>query len=571
MPEERADTFLRLIRRAGRGRLKVYLGYGAGVGKTYQMLLEGHRLKDEGIDVVVGLVETHGRAETAKLTEGLEVVPRRRQDYRGVVLEEMDLDAVLARKPQVALIDELAHTNVPGSRNPKRYQDVLDILAEGIHVITTLNIQHLESLYDIVEKATHVKIRERIPDTVLGEADQLVNVDLTTEDLRKRLLEGKIYPPERIQTALENFFKETNLEELRELTLRELAAQIDQRRRETPEEKAVGTPDQIMVCLSSRGPRSEALLRYASRLAGKLNRNWFAVYVQTPSEEPTVIDAQTQRILSGTLTLAKQLGAMVFTYKGEDIADTILRFAREYRVGTIVVGSPTPFPAWKRWMGERSTVDRLIHDARGMTVVVLDTRGEEAAHPRPAPERGESEAPPAPARTIERTVPPASRQPVLSDLISPRRIVMWNNPVPKELALRTLVDAAVAGGGLGDPATILGQVLKREEEGSTFFNEGIAFPHARVENLEHPVVAMGVTRQGVEDLSTEKPVEYIFLVLTPADSPDIQVRILGILARISRNRHLLLKIQSCHNSEEVLSAVQDWEAQQVASGVEPAP
>ena len=149
MPEERADTFLRLIRRAGRGRLKVYLGYGAGVGKTYQMLLEGHRLKDEGIDVVVGLVETHGRAETAKLIEGLEVVPRRRQEYRGVVLEEMDLDAVLARKPQVALIDELAHTNVPGSRNPKRYQDVQDILAEGIHVITTLNIQHLESLYDI--------------------------------------------------------------------------------------------------------------------------------------------------------------------------------------------------------------------------------------------------------------------------------------------------------------------------------------------------------------------------------------------------------------------------------------
>ena len=163
MPEERADTFLRLIRRAGRGRLKVYLGYGAGVGKTYQMLLEGHRLKDEGIDAVVGLVETHGRAETAKLIEGLEVVPRRRQEYRGVVLEEMDLSAVLARKPQVALIDELAHTNVPGSRNPKRYQDVQDILAEGIHVITTLNIQHLESLYDMVEKATHVKIRETDP------------------------------------------------------------------------------------------------------------------------------------------------------------------------------------------------------------------------------------------------------------------------------------------------------------------------------------------------------------------------------------------------------------------------
>jgi len=567
MPEERTDTFLRLIRRAGRGRLKVYLGYGAGVGKTYQMLLEGHRLKDEGIDVVVGLVETHGRSETARLIEGLEVVPRRRQEYRGVFLEEMDLDAVLTRKPQVALIDELAHTNIPGSRNPKRYQDVQDILAEGIHVITTLNIQHLESLYDMVEKATHVKIRERIPDTVLGEADQLVNVDLTTEDLRKRLLEGKVYPPERIQTALENFFKAANLEKLRELTLRELAAQIDQRRRETPEEEAVGTPDQIMVCLSSRGPDSETLLRYASRLAGKLNRNWYAVYVQTPSEEPTVIDSHTQRILSGTLTLAKQLGAMVFTYKGEDIADTVLRFAREYRVGTIVVGSPKPVPAWKRLFGAGSTVDRLVHDARGMTVVVLDTRKGEAIPVRPP--LGSREFPSFPAQKTEPTAPSVALQPVLSHLLNPRRIVIWNQPVRKELAIRTLVDAAISDSGVGDPATVLGLVLKREEEGSTFFNEGMAFPHARVENLDAPVVAMGVTRQGVQDISTEKPVDHIFLVLTPAQFPDIQVRILGILARVSRNRHLLLKIQSCRTPEEILLAVQEWETQQAIGVVDP--
>jgi len=569
MPEERADTFLRLIRRTGRGRLKVYLGYGAGVGKTYQMLLEGHRLKDEGIDVVVGLVETHGRAETARLIEGLEVVPRRRQEYRGVVLEEMDLDAVLARKPQVALIDELAHTNVPGSRNPKRYEDVQDILAAGIHVITTLNIQHLESLYDMVEKATHVKIRERIPDTVLGEADQLVNVDLTTEDLRKRLLEGKVYPPERIETALENFFKAANLEKLRELTLRELASQIDQRRRETPEEEAAGTPDQVLVCLSSRGPNSETLLRYASRLAGKLNRNWYAVYVQTPSEEPTVIDSHTQRILSGTLTLAKQLGAMVFTYKGEDIPDTLLRFAREYRVGTIVVGSPSPIPAWKRLFGAGSTVDRLIRDAGGITVVVLDTRTEEVLHPRPSRKTPDTTL--LPEREAEPSGQPDAMHPVLSPLLRPGRILIWNQPVRKELALRTLVDAAVSDSGIGDPATVLGMVLKREEEGSTFFNEGVAFPHARVENLDAPVVAMGVTRQGVPDVPTGRPVDYIFLVLSPARSPDIQVKILGILARVSRNRHLLLKIQSCRTPEEILSSIQEWENQQAIGVVEPAP
>lgn len=553
-PEDRADNFLRMIRRAGRGRLKVYLGYGAGVGKTYQMLLEGHRLKDDGIDVVVGLVETHGRVETAKLIDGLKVVPRRRQEYRGVVLEEMDLDAVLARKPQVALIDELAHTNVPGSRNPKRYQDVQDILAAGIHVITTLNIQHMESLYDTVEKATGVKIRERIPDTVLGEADQLVNVDLTTEDLRRRLLEGKVYPPERIDAALENFFKTANLENLRELALRELAAQIDRRRREAPEEEAVGAPDQVMVCLSSRGTNSEMLIRYASRLAGKLNRNWYALYVQTPSEEPTVIDSQTQRILAGTLTLAKQLGAMVFTYKGEDIPDTLLRFAREYRVGTIVVGTPAPVPFLKKLFGEYGTVGRLIRDAGGMTVVVLDTRKREAfRHPQPLEASGAVPRPGAPV-------------PILGSLLSSGRIVIWNLPVRKELALRVLVDAAV-GSGMGDPATVLGMVLKREEEGSTFFNEGVAFPHARVERLDAPVVAMGVTRGGVRDVTTERPVDVIFLVLTPAEMPDEQVRILGILARVSRNRHLLLKIQSCRTPEEVLSAVREWEAQQAGGAV----
>jgi two-component system sensor histidine kinase KdpD len=304
MLEDKTGSFLRIIRSAQRGRLKVYLGYCAGVGKTYQMLLEGHRLKAEGIDVVIGLVETHGRAETANLIDGLEVVPRLRQEYRGITVEDMDMDAVIARKPQVALIDELAHTNVPGSRNPKRYQDVQDILAAGIHVITTVNVQHLESLYDTVEKSVHVKVRERMPDTVLAEADQIVNVDLSTEDLRQRLEEGKIYPQERIETALSNFFIPSNLEQLRELTLRELASQIDLRRREPIEEESPPTPDQIMVCLSSKGPNSETLLRYGSRLAGKLNRNWYAVYVQTPSEEPTAIDAQTQRVLSGTLTLA---------------------------------------------------------------------------------------------------------------------------------------------------------------------------------------------------------------------------------------------------------------------------
>ncbi len=373
MADDKALSFLRLIRRAQRGRLKVYLGYGAGVGKTWQMLQEGQRLRKEGIDVVVGLVETHGRAETAQLLEGLEVVPRRQVQYRGISIEELDLDAVLARRPEVALVDELAHTNVPGSKNPKRYEDVQDLLAAGIHVISTLNVQHLESLYDTVETQIGVKVYERVPDAVLAEADEIVNVDLAPEDLQQRLREGKIYPLERVSTALENFFKRANLNQLRELTLRELAAQIDLKRRAEPEDEHDTAPDQVMVCLSSRGPNSAALLRFGSRLAGRLNRNWYAVYVQTPKEEPTAIDAATQRRLSDTLTLAKQLGAQVFPYKGEDVAETILHFAREYRVGHIVIGKPGPLPAWRRWLGGKTIVEQLILKAHGVTIVVVDT------------------------------------------------------------------------------------------------------------------------------------------------------------------------------------------------------
>jgi two-component system, OmpR family, sensor histidine kinase KdpD len=376
MPEDKALSFLQLIRRSQRGKLKVYLGYGPGVGKTWQMLQEGHRLRKEGIDVVIGLVETHGREETAELIEGLDVVPRRQIQYRGIVIEEMDFSVVLARKPQVALVDELAHTNAPGSQNAKRYQDVQDLLAAGIHVISTLNIQHLESLYDTVEALVSVKVHERLPDSVLAEADEVVNVDLAPEDLQRRLREGKVYPHERVSTALENFFRRTNLDELRELTLRELASQIDLKRRSTPDEEHGIAPDQVMVCLSSRGPNTAALLRYGSRLAGRLNRNWYAVYVQTPREEPTVIEAATQRYISETLTLANLLGAIVFTYKGEDIVDTILHFAREYRVGHIVIGRPGPLPLWKRLLGRKTLVERLILKAKDLTVVVVDSKAQ---------------------------------------------------------------------------------------------------------------------------------------------------------------------------------------------------
>jgi two-component system, OmpR family, sensor histidine kinase KdpD len=553
MTEDRANTFLRMIRRSRRGRLKIYLGYGAGVGKTYQMLQEGHRLMGEGIDVVVGLIETHGRVDTAKLIDGLEVIPRRSQEYRGHTLEEMDVDAVLDRRPEVALIDELAHTNVPGSRNPKRYQDVQDILAAGIHVITTLNVQHLESLYDTVEKTVHVKVRERLPDTILAEADEIVNVDLTTEDLLERLRDGKIYPPERIETALANFFKTPNLEKLRELTLRELASQIDLRMRESAGDGSDAAPDQLMVCLSSRGPNSEMLLRYASRFAGRLNRNWYAVYVQTPSEEPTVIDAHTQRILSSTLTLAKQLGAMVFTYKGEDVADTILRFAQEYRVGHIVLGSPGKVPFWKRLFGKKSVVERLIKKPRGVTVVVLDTSSQETPTEKTEVEFPESKK----TTVVEPSVSADSLS--LSSLLSSRRIIKWDKPVEKDLVLRALVEVADKDVEACDSDEILQAVRQREEQGSTFFNEGVAFPHARIEGISTPVVALGLTRQGVLGESAGKPIELVFLILSPAHLPAVQVQVLALISRAARSRQLVESLSSVRDPEEAFGVIRNWE------------
>jgi two-component system sensor histidine kinase KdpD len=366
------EHFLTLIRQQQRGRLKVYLGFAPGVGKTYEMLQEGHRLKRQGVDVVIGVVETHGREETAALLQGLEAVPRRTIEYRGVVLEEMDLDAVLARRPTIVLVDELAHTNAPGSRHDKRYQDVEELLRAGINVIATLNVQHLESLYDLVEQATGVKVKERVPDYVLGMADQIINVDLSAEDLRDRLVAGKIYPPERIERSLENYFTPENLTRLREMTLGEIAHRLDRRRKE----KSSGEPgrgaDRVMVCLASRSPNAEKLLRKGARLADRLGAPWYAVYIRTPNEDLTQVDAATQRRLNNTLELAQKLDAVfAMEFKGEEVVSTIATFVKEYGITHIVLGrSQQP---WYRRLFGRSVLERLLSVVPGVDVIVVDT------------------------------------------------------------------------------------------------------------------------------------------------------------------------------------------------------
>jgi two-component system sensor histidine kinase KdpD len=365
------EQFLTLIRRQERGRLKVYLGSSAGVGKTYAMLREGNRLKKQGVDVAIGFVETHGRSETGEQIGDLEVIPPREIEYRGVTLREMDLDAILARRPTVCLVDELAHTNAPGSKHPKRYQDVEELLRAGIHVITTVNVQHLESLYDEVERTTGVKVKERLPDHVLAEADQIVNIDLPAEDLLERLKAGKVYPPERAERALENFFSVPNLTRLREITLTEVAHLIDRRTRRAEADKApLSATDRVMVGLSSRSPNAQALLRKASRLADRLNAPWYAVYIQTPAEDLTKIDAATQRAASKNLELAQQLGGVPMTFRGPDVASTMAAFAGEYGIKVIVMGRSRQ-PWYRRLVGE-SILDKLLRLTSGIDVVVVD-------------------------------------------------------------------------------------------------------------------------------------------------------------------------------------------------------
>lgn len=556
MNENRADNFLRLIRRSQRGRLKIYLGYAAGVGKTYQMLLEGQRIKEDGIDLAVGLVETHGRAETEALLAGLEVIPRRKVTYRGIEIDEIDLEAILSRRPSVVLVDELAHTNVPGSKNAKRYQDIEELLGAGIHVISTLNIQHLESLYETVERATAVKVRERVPDRVVAKADQLVNVDITIEDLRRRLKEGKVYTKERIEIALDHFFRPTNLEQLRELTLRELAAQIDSRSRDPQEDDIPSSPDQVMVCLSSRGPNSEALLRYGSRLAGRLNRNWYAVYVQTSRERPTVVDAATQRMLSNTLTLAQQLGATVFTYKGDDIAKTILQFAKEYRVGHIVIGTrERKMPFWRRLRGEISIVERLMTEGRGITVVVLDTKGM-------GDEGATLDMTPLAEETHE--VPQKHKNSVLESdaAFSMMTALVWEEPIEKQEAIKRLLDSSRGvGKKLKGPAWKC--VLEREQQGGTFVGQDVAIPHARIVGLRRPMVAIGIGRAGIQDRKAGRTFRIMVLLLSPVDPPESHLKMLGAICRMARDDQWRKNILSAGKSADMVSAgIRKWEADQ---------
>jgi two-component system sensor histidine kinase KdpD len=365
------DQLLARLEGERRARLRIYIGAAPGVGKTYSMIEDAHAFRREGIDVVVGFVETHGRADTMAALADLEVLPRRQVEYRGVVLEELDVDAVLARRPRLCVVDELAHTNVPGSRHAKRYQDVLELLDAGIGVLTAVNIQHLETLNDAVSRVTGVRVRETVPDTFLDRADEVVNVDVTVDELRTRLRQGKVYKPEKVEQALSNFFREANLSTLRELALRAVADEVgdkaaSQRQREGLEPALI--PERVMVCMSSSAD-APRVLRAGSRIAGRLGARWYAVYVATPRESPGRIRTADRASLERNITLAQELGATIVRVTADRPADGLIAFAKREGITHVIFGQS----ARARWeiLLKGSTLNRFLDEVRDAAVQVV--------------------------------------------------------------------------------------------------------------------------------------------------------------------------------------------------------
>ena len=358
-----------------RGRLKIFLGYVAGVGKTYAMLEAAHQRRQEGVDVAAGYIETHGRVETEGLIGDLEVLPRKPVDYRGKTLTDMDLDAVLARHPQLVLIDELAHTNAPGLRHPKRYQDVEEILDAGINVYTTVNIQHLESLKDVVQQITGISVRETVPDRIIDEAYEIELVDLPTDELLDRLREGKVYIPDQAARAIQKFFRKGNLTALRELSLRRAAAQVDGQMRSYMQTQSIPGPwpagDRIMVCLSSH-PMGERLVRAGRRLADVLNAEWYVVFVETPGH--LHMPAQNRLRMEQNLHLAEELGARVVNLTSESVAETVVEYAQQHNITKIIAGKPMR-PRWFEIL-RGTVIDQILRNSGRIDVYVVSEGAE---------------------------------------------------------------------------------------------------------------------------------------------------------------------------------------------------
>lgn len=367
-----AESLLKMVEETERAKLRIYIGAAAGVGKTFQMLEDAHALSKQGIDVVIGAVETHGREETRELIKDLEIVPPDVIEYRGTAFEEMNLAAIIARNPAVVIVDELAHTNIEGVKNRKRFEDVLELLENNISVITAVNIQHIESLNDVVARATGVKVRETVPDSFFKRADEIIDVDVSVDTLRTRLRQGKIYSIEKIEQSLNNFFRKGNLATLRELALRQVAfhqsvQDHEYREREGLEQAVI--PEKVMICMASRGS-AKKLLRVGARIVGRhAYRDWFAVYVETPNEESGRISPEAYAMLQENIKFAESLGATVVKLKSASVTDALLEFARENEITHVIFGQS----ARSRWqiIWKGSIINRFLREVKDAAVHVI--------------------------------------------------------------------------------------------------------------------------------------------------------------------------------------------------------
>jgi len=339
-PRKSAEEFLQLINTSKRGKLKIYIGMSAGVGKTYRMLQEAHVLLQNGVDVKIGYVETHNRKETHNLLHGLPIIPRRKLFYKGKELEELDVPAIIVLRPEIVIVDELAHTNIEGSKNNKRWQDVMEILDAGINVISAVNIQHIESLNEEVKAVTGIEVTERIPDTILSTADEVVNIDLTADELISRLKDGKIYDQSKVQSALNNFFKNENILQLRELALKEVASQVTRKVENEIISTNVLKKERFLACISSNEITAKNVIRKTARLANYYNSQWFLLYVQTPRESPDRIALNKQRHLINNFRLATELGAEIIKIQSKNVAMTIMEQCEERKITTVCIGKP---------------------------------------------------------------------------------------------------------------------------------------------------------------------------------------------------------------------------------------
>ncbi|HMQ86458.1 MAG TPA: sensor protein KdpD [Flavilitoribacter sp.] len=359
MDPDHIDHFIRLIRSRRQGRLKVYLGMIAGVGKTYRMLQEAHDLIAAGIDVQIGLIEPHEREETWALMEGIPAIPLKKVYYKGHELQELDLEAIILARPEVVLVDELAHTNIPGCKHEKRWQDVVEILRNGINVITAFNVQHLESMHDKIEKIAGIKVEETVPDRFMAHADEVVNIDLPAEDLIKRMREGKIYKGSlQIARALENYFQPEKILQLRDLALRKVASQLEKKMEKDLPPTGRIHPERFLGCISTNHEGGKKIIRKTARLADHYQAEWYVLYVKTPREETNRIDLKTQRKLLENFKLAGELGGKVITVPSDDIPGAIFERAAELNITNIVTGRPT-FSIWRQLTG-KNYFDRLL-------------------------------------------------------------------------------------------------------------------------------------------------------------------------------------------------------------------